>query len=511
MNDVTEIISLMRNPTERDVALVRKAYDFAAHAHTQHTRNSGEPYFNHLFATAKNLADLGMGATTISAGFLHDAVEDVGVKPEDIEREFGSEIRFLVEGVTKLGKLKYRGTSRHNESLRKLFVAMSQDIRVLIVKLADRLHNMQTLEHVPKEKQLRIATETLEIYAPIAYRLGIRKLHRELEDLAFRYVYPADYKKVQELIKQKEGAEIESLEKFLRSLKKELAKEGMTQFHTDYRIKSLYSLYKKLKRNDMDIDKIHDLAALRVIVNDVADCYKVLGIVHSNWRPLPGRIKDYIAFPKPNGYQSLHTTVFSGEGGLVEVQIKTEDMYQESEYGIASHISYKQTQDKTAKRKKAANPNLLWVKRILPIRENWNADTDKKKTAVNFEDVPRWVKELVEYQSGAGDEFLDEIKTDFFEERIFVFTPKGDVIDLPKDSSPIDFAYAIHSDIGKHISGAKVNGKFVAIYSTLQNGDRVEIETKKSAKPSRKWMDYVKTTMAKRHIHNALENQKKGN
>jgi len=503
MADIQEIISLIQNPTEEDTALIRKAYDFALEAHKDQKRKSGEPYFTHLFATAKNLAELGMGATTISAGLLHDTIEDVPISAETIEKEFGKEIRFLVEGVTKLGKIRYSGTSKHhNESLRKLFVAMSQDIRVLIVKLCDRLHNMQTLQYVSKEKQLRIATETLEIYAPIAYRLGIRKLHRELEDMAFKYVYPEKYAEVEELLKKKEGIEIETLEKFLRSLKKELAKNGVTEFQTDYRIKGMYSLYKKLQR--MEIDRVHDIAALRIIVSTVAECYRVLGVIHSAWRPLPGRIKDYISVPKPNGYRSLHTTVFTGDGGIVEVQIKTPEMYQEAEYGIASHITYKQSQ-REGKKQKMTNPNLLWVKRIIPIQENWNESTGQKNLSANLADVPRWVKELVEYQKEAGEEFISEIKTDFFQERIFVFTPKGDVIDLPIGSSIIDFAYAIHSDIGNRISGAKVNGKFVAITSTLQNGDRVEIETKKSAKPNRKWIEFCKTTMAKRHIRNALE------
>ncbi len=506
-NDIREITSLLHNPTQKDLALVEKAYNFAYEAHKEHVRKSGEPYFNHLFATAKNIAELGMSATTIASGFLHDTVEDTNITTEEIEKEFGKEISFLVEGVTKLGHIKYRGGNRHNESLRKLFVAMSQDIRVLIIKLCDRLHNMQTLDHVPKEKQLRIATETLEIYAPIAYRLGIRKLNRELEDLAFKYVLPEEYKQITELMRQKEGTEIEHLEKFNKLLKKELAKDNVTNFHTDYRIKGLYSLYKKLKRKEMDIEKVHDIAALRVIVPTIGDCYKVLGIVHSAWRPLPGRIKDYIAFPKTNGYQSLHTTIFTGDGGIIEVQIKTAEMYQEAEYGIASHISYKTNQN--TPKKKVANPNLSWVKKILPIKENWNEDSGQHKKSLNMDDIPHWVKDLVEYQKEAGEEeFLDNIKTDFFEERIFVFTPKGDVVDLPLGSSVIDFAYSIHSDIGEHMSGAKVNGKFVAISTELANGDRVEIETKKNAKPSRKWLESCKTTMAQRHIRSSLENER---
>jgi GTP pyrophosphokinase len=510
MQDLKEITSLMENPSKEDLALVQKAYDFSKEAHKNQLRKSGEPYFIHLFATAKNLAELKMTATTISAGFLHDSIEDVGVTGEQIEKEFSPEIRFLVEGVTKLGHIRYHGASQYNESLRKLFVAMSQDIRVLIIKLADRLHNMQTLHFIPKEKQIRIAKETLEIYAPLAYRLGIRKLHRELEDLSFSYAYPKEYEKTLKILKSKKNAEEENLEKFLKSIKKELAKNGVIDFKTDFRVKGLYSLYKKLLRYDMDINKIHDLLAIRIIIPEVSDCYRVLGIIHNSWRPLPGRIKDYIAFPKPNGYQALHTTVFTGDGGIVEIQIKTKTMQQESEYGIASHIAYKQ---KTNEKKKT-NPNLLWLQKILPAKSFTGEIKNKtSKKEVNFDDVPNWVKELVEYQKDqeSADDLMADIKSDFFEERIFVFTPKGDVIDLPIGSTPIDFAYAVHSDIGNHISGAKINDKLVSLDTVLKNGDRVFIETKQTAKPSRKWLDYVKTTVAKKHINSKMSESKKIN
>ncbi len=501
MMEIKEIFSLLQNSKEEDIVLIQKAYDFALKTHATQIRNNDEPYFNHLFATAKNIAELGMSATTISAGFLHDSIEDMKVSPKEIEKEFGKEILFLVEGVTKLGEIKYRGTTRYNESLRKLFVAMSQDIRVLIIKLCDRLHNMQTLQYVPKDKQNRIATETLEIYAPIASRLGIKKLQRELEDLSFEYAYPEQFKIVLELLKTKGKEQEEYLHKFEKSIKKELAKNSVTDFKIDHRVKGMYSLHRKLSQKDMDIEKIYDISALRITVKDIGGCYKILGIIHSNWRPLPGRIKDYIASPKLNGYRSLHTTVFSGDGGIIEVQIRTEDMHKEAEYGIASHLSYKE-----GGRKKTTNPDLLWVTKILPAKSGSETNLD---TRITSNDVPHWVKELVEYQKEAGDKFVDELKEDFFEERIFVFTPVGDVIDLPKDSSVIDFAFAIHTDIGSHMSGAKVNGKFVAINTILQNGDRVEIETKKNAKPSQKWLEYCKTTMARRRINNYLENNKK--
>jgi len=471
MLDVKEIFSLMKDPTQDDKALIQKAFDFATKSHEGHVRKSGEPYINHLFGTAKNIANLGMNAVVISAGLLHDSIEDTAVTPEEIEKEFaewnGREILFLVEGVTKLGKIRYQGTNRYNESLRKLFVAMAEDIRVLIIKLCDRLHNMQTLSHIPKEKQLRIAKETLEIYAPLAYRLGIKTLQRELEDLAFAYVYPKEYEEIKKILKKKKDEVEAHLDKFQKSLKKELAKNGITDFKMDYRVKSLYSLYKKLQKYKWEVESVYDISAIRVTVKEIADCYRVLGIVHGVWRPLPERIKDYIATPKLNGYRSIHTTIFTGDGGIIEVQIRTEEMHDQAEYGVASHLSYK----------------------------------EGKKTT-------NWIQELVDFQKDAGDEFLENAKKDFFEERIFVFTPIGDVIDLPKDSTVIDFAYAIHTDIGEHVAGAKVNGKFVAITKILQNSDRVEVETKKSAKPTKKWLENCKTTMARRKITNYLENTK---
>ncbi len=467
MNDIKEIFSLVRDISENDKIAIQKAYDFAKEKHIEHKRKSGEPYFNHLFGTAKNIASLGMDTETIVAGFIHDTIEDTGVLPEVVENEFGKEVLFLVEGVTKLGKIKYQGTNRYNESMRKLFVAMAQDIRVLIIKLCDRLNNMQTLQHVPKEKQMRIAKETLEIYAPLAYRLGIKTLQRELEDLSFSYVYPKEYEEIKKIIKKKKDEVEKHLDNFEKSLKKELAKNGVTEFRMDHRVKSLYSLYKKLQKYKWDVESIYDISALRVTVKEVADCYRILGVVHGAWRPLPGRIKDYIASPKLNGYKSIHTTIFTGDGGIIEVQIRTEEMHNEAEYGVASHLSYK---------------------------------AGKKTT--------NWIQEMVEFQKEAGDDFLEHAKKDFFEERIFVFTPIGDVIDLPKDSTVIDFAYNIHTDVGNHIVGAKINGKFSAITTVLQSGDRVEVETKKNAKPNKKWLENCKTTLARRRINHYLENIK---
>ncbi len=503
MPDVKEILELMDRPSKADTELVRKAFAFSEKAHEGHTRYSGEPYFTHSFATAKGLAELGMDAATVAAGLLHDSLEDVGVAEETLEKEFGPEILFLVQGVTKLGALKYRGVERHAESLRKLFVATSQDIRVLIIKLMDRLHNMRTLAHVPANKQRRIALETLEIYAPIADRLGMGQLRGALADLAFPYVYPKEYEEVKKLLKERSREDLKHLDKIRKTLVAELGKAGIRNFRTDLRLKHLYSLFRKLERKNWDIEKIHDISALRVILPSVADCYRVLGVVHSLWRPLPGKIKDYIAFPKPNGYQSLHTTVFAGDGHIVEIQIRTETMHREAEYGIASHFAYKEG----VERRRTVMPNLQWIAALIPPAARFIARAGATgENRYSPKEIPAWVKQLAEAQRDVpqSTEFLERLKSDFFSTRVFVFTPKGDVVDLPAGSSPIDFAYAIHSDVGDHAAGAKVNGKLVSLDTTLYNGDIVEIVTKESARPSPKWVEFTKTTLAKRHIRSAL-------
>src|SRR3989344_1435521 len=498
MSNVKEIIGLMDSPTEADKTLINKAYDFAQKAHDGHTRYSGEPSFNHLAATAVELARLGMGPKTIAAGLLHDTIEDVNIAPETIEKEFGKEILFLIDSVTKLGKLRYHGAERHRESLRKLLVATSKDVRVLIIKLADRLHNMRTLQFVPEEKRKRIALETIEIYAAIAHRLGMGMMRRELEDLAFEYAYPKEYKEVRALLTERTAQTMVHLEKMSRALKKELAKVGLTRFRTDHRVKGLYSLWRKLQRKDNDINKIYDIAALRIIVPSVEDCYRVLGMVHNLWRPLPNKIKVYIAFHKPNGYRSLHTTVFTGDGGIVEVQIRTEDMHNEAEIGIASHIFYKE-----GKRGDVKQSSFYWIRNLLPRFPQGGAAADTGGSRYKITKVPEWIEQLGSNQED-GDDYESSLRADFFSERVFVFTPKGDVVDLPVDSSPIDFAYAIHSDIGDHMAGAKVNGKMVTLDTKLHNGDIVEILTKKNSKPTRKWLESAKTTLARRHIRNAL-------
>lgn len=511
MTSVKDILKHVSSPTEADRKLIEKAYDMANKAHEGHTRYSGEPFMTHVAEVALRLAEMGMSPRAIAAALLHDIIEDTSVTAEDVRREFGDEILFLVEGVTKLSSVRYYGSDRHNESLRKLLVATSQDIRVLIIKLVDRLHNMMTLDHVPKEKQLRIARETLEIYVPVAHRLGMGRIRKELEDLAFPYVYPEEYKTVVDLVKKKTSKSQEILERERKVLQKRMAEAGIRDFSTSYRVKGLYSLFQKLKRKDWDIDQIYDLLAMRVVLPTVEDCYKALGIIHDVWRPLPKRVKDYIAFPKPNGYQSIHTTITSQAGTIMEIQIRTQKMHHEAEYGVASHIIYK---DEAVGKKPSKSE--AWFSNLLPMLFRpfaWRAakvgTSGTVKDAPHPTRIPLWIKQIGEIYSAdesSSQEFIDDMRADFFKNRIFVFTPNGDVVDLPLGASPIDFAYAIHSEVGDKMSGAKVNNKLVSLETELKNGDIVQIETKKNAKPTRKWLDIAKTTLAKRRIRAALEN-----
>lgn len=509
MVTVKEIAANMQGASPEDNALVEKAYEFSKKAHEGQKRYSGEPYFVHPAATAKTLAEYGMDATTIAAGLLHDAVEDNRISREEMEKEFGKEVLFIVDGVTKLGTHKYRGAERHAESLRRLLVATASDIRVLIVKLADRKHNMQTLKYVPEHKRRRIALETLEIYAPIADRLGIGRMKSNLEDLAFPYVDPdaaAHAAGVRKLKTQETEAGLARVQKALRQ---ELSKKGLSTFRMDIRMKGLWSLHQKLLRKNEDINLIHDIAALRIVVPTVEDCYTTLGTVHALYRPLPGEFKDYIAFPKPNGYQSLHTTVVTPEAGIVEIQIRTEEMHRRASFGIASHMSYKQLGKgveklgKEAQKSRFTSLSFSWIRSLIPsLMKVTRPEGEAKKPAK----VPDWLAELADAHTdlAGSKEFVEGLKEDFFSHRVFVFTPKGDVIDLPADSTPIDFAYAIHSDLGDHVQGAKVNGKLVSFDTKLGNGEVVEILRKDSAHPSPKWLDIVRTSLARRHIRAAL-------
>lgn len=511
MYSVQEIIGQISKADAADKALVEKAYIFAEESHREHTRYSGEPYMIHLASVGYKLAQMGMSPQTIAAGLLHDSVEDTPVTTQDIKENFGEEILFLVDGVTKLSSVRYHGTDRHNESLRKLFVATSQDIRVLIIKLADRLHNMETLDHVPAEKQARIARETLEIYVPVAHRLGMGKIRKELEDLAFPYVYPKEAERVREVLTSKVKNSQEMLEKERKVLQRRLA-ENMSGFHTYYRVKGIYSLYHKLKRKDWEINDVYDLLAMRVIVENVEDCYRVLGIVHKLWRPLPKRMKDYIAFPKPNGYQSIHTTVTTQNGVIMEIQIRTKQMHREAEFGVASHIFYKQPfiSDTAPQEKESLFASLVpLLFRPFRARTNTSEEHLERSTDIpHHNKIPRWVSQIgqaykqIEHST---ENFVEDMQSDFFSNRIFVFTPIGDVVDLPVGATPIDFAYAIHSEVGGHTAGAKVNKKQVQLDTELRNGDIVEIETRKSAKPSPKWLDFAKTSVARRRIRTALE------
>lgn len=501
-----DILEQFPSDDESGRDLISRAYNFAEDAHKNQKRYSGDPYFVHVSEVAFSLASTGMDATTIAAGLLHDTIEDGCATEQSIEENFGSEVLKLVDGVTKLGSIRYHGLERHVESLRKLFAATAEDLRVLIVKLMDRLHNVKTLEYVPKGKRRRIALETLEIYAPIADRLGMGSIKRDLEDYAFPFAHVKEYKKVRGLLKERSTETEKRLVKIEKDLKRLLAQNGILKFKMETRKKGIYSLYRKLERKDWDITQIYDILALRVIVPSLSDCYAVLGLIHGQWRPLPGKIKDYIASPKPNGYQSIHTTVYTGDGGALEIQVRSEEMHQEAEYGIASHLTYKEANGYVNAK---SGSGIEWVRQFLPKMARSQNDNINKKRSSPGKLVPQWMRELAEAgPENSSDEFFGELKNDFFSHRIFTFTPQNDVIDLPLGASPIDFAYAVHSDIGDHLSGAKVNGKLVNIGSELKNGDIVEIITKPSAHPTQKWTKMVKTTMARRHIRQVLADNK---
>ncbi|OGG61292.1 hypothetical protein A3C87_03755 [Candidatus Kaiserbacteria bacterium RIFCSPHIGHO2_02_FULL_49_34] len=493
---IKDVIGTMTYATHEEKELVQRAFTVAEAAHEGQLRKSGEPYIIHPLEIGRMLAEMGVDASTIAAGILHDTIEDTPITSEDIKRDFGDEILFLVEGVTKLGSVRYHGTDRHNESLRRLFVATSRDIRILVIKLVDRLHNMRTLEHVAKEKQFRIAQETLQIYVPVAHRLGIGRLRKELEDLAFPYVYPEDHERVLALTREHRKHDETMLEKCRKSLQRRLGELHLTKFKTSGRVKGLYSLYQKLKRRHWDMNNVYDYLAIRVIVDSVEECYQVLGIIHEVWRPMPGRIKDYIAFPKPNGYRSLHTTVITPYNRVVEIQIRTDDMHRAAELGIASHLVYKAKQHGVP----AVTKNESWFRSLIP---RFGKTPEVIATRSDAVTIPQWIKEIATsytHNDVTDDDFGDALHQDFFSTRIFVFTPKGDVVDLPVRATVVDFAFEIHSDIGEHVSGARVNGKFVGIDTELKNGDRVELETSERTHPTPKWLDFAITSQARRKI-----------
>lgn len=468
-----DIISLMKKEVStEEKALIENAFLFAQKSHEGQERKSGEPYFYHCVEVGKNLAEFGLDAETVAAGLLHDVVEDTEVTHENLEKKFGTEIANLVAGVTKIGQVKYKGEERYVENWRKFIITMADDVRVIMIKLADRLHNVQTLQYLRPDKSKRIALETIEIHANIADRLGMWRIKKELEDAAFPFAYPKEYENIKKLLKQYAKNSQKDLEQVYKKLRTELAKNNIKVIDSSYRIKSIYSLYKKLLQKDMHIEKIHDIVALRVIVSNIENCYQVLGIIHSHWKPFPGRIKDYIALPKPNGYQSLHTTIFTGAGGVAEIQIRTPHMHEHAEYGIAAHMAYKNNIKKE-------NPeNLAWLQEMRNLH--------KKEEA-----TPK--------------DFFKALKGDFFQKRIFVFTPQGDVIDLPENSSVIDFAFSVHTDIGKHLTSAEINGKHSSIYTMLKNGDIVKATTAKNSHPTSKWLDTAKTSIAQKHIKKYID------
>ncbi|MBU2101627.1 RelA/SpoT family protein [Patescibacteria group bacterium] len=461
--------------------VIGRAYKFAEDAHRGQLRKSGEPYFSHALITGETLQEWGLDESTIAAGLLHDVVEDTDVTDDELQKEFGEEIAFLVRGVTKIGGVKYRGHEKQVENLRKMMLAMAEDLRVVLIKLADRLHNMQTLSALPDNKRKRIALETTEIYAPLAYRLGMQKLSGELEDLAFPYVYPSEYRWLIKNLKEKyENREI-YLKKIQPIVEKALRDVGVNTISVSFRAKRYSSLYKKLLRYEMNIELIYDLVAFRIVVKNVEDCYAALGAIHNTWTPLPGRIKDYIAMPKPNGYRSLHTTVIGAENKIIEFQIRTEEMHQQAENGIAAHWAYEATKGgkKYVQRKsvKAGAEEMEWV-----------------------EQLRSWQQEFTDSQ-----EFIDSLKIDFLKDRMFVITPKGDVIDLPQGATPVDFAYRIHSEIGNQCVGAKVNENMTPLDHVLHSGDVVEIFIQRGKKPSLSWLEFVTTPTASGHIRDALK------
>lgn len=491
LNDLKDKISYLN---KSDQELIEKAYFFAEKNHAGQKRNTGEPYIQHPLHCAVSIAELQMDAKTITAALLHDICEDTACDMAKIRKEFGREIADLVDGVTKLGKIRITKrwlfvTQKENlaefdrqaETLRKMFLSMARDVRVVIIKLYDRYHNMQTLEGVTPEKRLRIAKETLEIYAPLAYRLGMGELKGQLEDLAFLYVYPKEYKELKDQVRMKLTAKERYIEKLKKTLYKKLYKEGIKNAEIHGRTKHMYSLFLKLRRYDNDLSRIYDLVALRIIVDTVEDCYKILGIIHKMWKPLVGRIKDYIAMPKPNGYSSIHTTVFAPDGEIVEIQIRTRQMHYQAEYGIAAGWNYSEKKG-----------SLSYIKRI--------ATQISRKELV-------WIKELAKWQKIQRDNktMVHDLGMDFFSDRIFAYTPTGDVKDLPQGATPIDFAYAIHTEIGNSLGGAKVNGKMVDFSYELKNGDIVEVITRKNAKPKHDWLDHAKTSLARSKIKNAIK------
>lgn len=463
--------------SETDRALVKKAYTAAKKAHAGQTRLTGEPYFHHAFTTGMKLAQMLLPSEVIAAGLLHDVLEDADMSADEMRKQFGDDVTGMVESVTKLGHVQYRGIERYVENLRKMFIAMAEDVRVIFIKFADRMHNMETLYVLPEQKRTRIAKEVMEMYAPIANRLGMGEYRGLFEDYSFKYMQPKEYNWTKHLLEQRVKKFGPAMDVSMREVETELLKHDIELANIHGRIKFCYSLFKKLQRYDNDINKVYDIVALRIIVNDVTDCYATLGILHGLYTPLSGRIKDYIAQPKPNGYQSLHTTVFSDDGSILEFQIRTVQMHEEAEFGIAAHWRYKEGQKIRSKRVK-------WMEELTKVQ-----------------------KELKETDF---IERLDELKLDMFQDRIFVFTPNGDVFDLPSGSTPVDFAYHVHTDVGNKATSARINHQMANLDTELKSGDMCEITIDKNRKqPNADWLKFVKTHHARSKIKDALKQNKK--
>lgn len=470
---LTAVQDTSQTQQNSDKALICQAFNLSYDLHKGQCRASGEPYIAHPVAVAGLLRDLGGSSAMIAAGFLHDVVEDTAVTLEEIEARFGPEVRQLVEGVTKLSKFNFSSkTESQAENFRRMFLAMAQDIRVIVVKLADRLHNMRTLEHLPIEKRRRIAQETRDIFAPLANRLGIWRIKWELEDLTFKYLEPESYRQIQSLVVEKRANREAQLAEVIQTLRDRLGQIGLKRVEISGRPKHLYSIYQKMERQHKEYHEIYDVAALRVIVQTSDECYRALAVVHDYFRPIPGRFKDYIGLPKPNRYQSLHTVVMGASGRPLEVQIRTLEMHHIAEYGIAAHWKYKETGN---------SAGLFW------------SPEDEKFT---------WLRQLLDWQSDLKDaqEYLDSIKDNLFDTEVYVFTPNGDVVALAQGATPVDFAYRIHTEVGNRCCGARVNERMVTLSTPLKNGDIVEILTQKSAHPSLDWLNFVATTTARNRI-----------
>src|SRR5512146_3299467 len=474
--DIQETVQ--RHHPEADLDILRRAYIFSAVEHKGQVRASGEPYLVHPLEVAAILADMRMDPICVAVGLLHDVLEDTLTTPERLQEYFGSDVLHIVEGVTKISKIPYAtAEERQAETYRKMLLAMVDDIRVILVKLADRLHNMRTLEYLPEERRQRISRETLDIYAPIAGRLGMAKLKNELEDLAFQHIDPAGYKTLAARVEERRRAASEFIERIRSTVADKLRSAGIAAT-VEGRIKRLHSIHQKLKRQRIDLEQVYDFVALRVLVDSVPDCYAALGVLHNTWRPVPGRIKDFIAMPRPNGYQSLHTSVISEEGHPFEVQIRTQEMHRIAEEGIAAHWKYKEGR----------------------------TGVDKDDHAFS------WLRQLLEWQQEVKDphEFLNSLKLDLYPEEVYCFTPKGEVKTLPRGAGPVDFAFAIHTEVGNQCVGARVNGKIVPLRYKLKNGDIVEVLTSPGHNPSRDWLALTVTNKARgkiRHYLNITEKQ----